>query len=569
MASAPHPVRRPLVGLACSVVLGTAWGLRLGSLGWPLALASVASVGILAGARLAGKRRRFQALTASATHLAVVAAAACSARLSVLRSQADYRVLKPYLEGGEEVLLLGTVASEPAGYPMPKGGARIRFEFKVHSVPDEFGGPQSVRLPVQADWYGPTTILGDNPSRVLPRAGEGWALRGRLREVPLLRKAPLIGLDVRPGDGERRPAWDAAGGRTHLWELRRSAAGCLVEGIREAPRTGAVLKAMLLGYRSELPHELRTVFADSGTIHIFAISGLHVGIVATLLTFVLPLTRLSKPHWALLIIPFLVLYTIVSGGAPSAQRSCVMAAWILAAPLFGRKPDAPSSLAAAAILILAVAPLQLLDLGMVFSFACVVGLLTIAPFLKGQIPANDKVPDRERTAEDLVRQALLASSREQEGPVLRFLRKAWRWARTALLSSLTVSMATWIASAPLTAMYFGRFTPVSILSNLVAVPLAFLIVVCGALSLVAGLLLPGISATFNSAAVALVELLVVVTHWAVRIPGGSFPVTPWPAWTVAVWYGSALLLGLLAQAMLASRANRKPPELNAVRIPPR
>jgi competence protein ComEC len=337
------------------------------------------------------------------------------------------------------------------------------------------------------------------------------------------------------------------------WESRRRAADSLSSGIEHAPHAVAVLRAMVLGYRSELPYELRSLFANSGTVHIFAISGLHVGILAALLTAVLPLSRIPRPHWGWVLGPALILYTHISGASPSAMRACVMSLLFFAGPLLGRKPDALSALSAAAIGLLAVDPLQLAQLGFLFSFACVIALLTLSPLLRRFCQPRER--DESTAFDDLVHRAMLASGTVVEtvdAPPAKH--RSLCWLRGVATASLSVSLAAWVASAPLTALYFGRLTPIAILGNLFAIPLATGIVLCGSLSLVGGLITPWLSVTFNCAALALVELLIRLTRQTVMLPGAVFAVEPWPPWVVLLWYLAALGLTVLLRLHLRRRA---------------
>jgi hypothetical protein len=117
------------------------------------------------------------------------------------------------------------------------------------------------------------------------------------------------------------------------------------------------------------------------------------------------------------------------------------------------------------------------------------------------------------------------------------------WTRFRGLVVLSVS--AWLVSAPLSAYFFGRFTPVPLVSNVVAIPLAFLSVLAGCLSILTGQAVPVLADIFNHANLALVELLTLLTDCLSRIPGGSTHVGPVPAWTIWSWFA---LLGLVCSA---------------------
>ena len=104
-------------------------------------------------------------------------------------------------------------------------------------------------------------------------------------------------------------------------------------------------------------------------------------VVAGILIFVLQVLGVSRVHWGLFLAPLLVGYTVAIGMPASAARAALMAIIYFSAPLLRRKADVLSSLALAALIILAVAPSQLFDLGFILSFVCVLGLIILCPLI--------------------------------------------------------------------------------------------------------------------------------------------------------------------------------------------
>ena len=94
---------------------------------------------------------------------------------------------------------------------------------------------------------------------------------------------------------------------------------------------------------SLLPETEYTLFAATGTLHIFAISGLHVGVMAVLFAMVLKLAGLSRAHWILPLAPALVVYTLMTGMRVSALRACLMAICYGSAFLFQLGDDVGES----------------------------------------------------------------------------------------------------------------------------------------------------------------------------------------------------------------------------------
>ncbi len=159
-----------------------------------------------------------------------------------------------------------------------------------------------------------------------------------------------------------------------LQVFRDRCAEALVAHIRSRDRA-RVLLAMCLGYRQGLTPNARRRFLRSGTVHLFAISGLHVGIVASIMLLALRVAAVPFRLRYLLVPPLLALYVALTGGAPSAVRAWLMlTVWYINKGLF--RPAVPlNAVAGAALILLAWNPLNLFQTGFQFSFLIVLVLI--------------------------------------------------------------------------------------------------------------------------------------------------------------------------------------------------
>ncbi|HEU0051690.1 MAG TPA: ComEC/Rec2 family competence protein, partial [Longimicrobium sp.] len=206
------------------------------------------------------------------------------------------------------------------------------------------------------------------------------------------------------------------------------------------PRHGALADALLLGRREGLDRALADRFAQSGLVHLLAISGTHVALVGAVFVLLGRVLRLSRARVAALTIFLVAVYLAVIGAPPSALRSGIMMALTLSAVALQR-PSAPLPImAAAALVLLALDPMTALDAGFQLSFAGILGIHLL------------------------------------RGAMLRRVPESWREGkvRAALVESLVVSIAAFLATAPIVAHHFGQVAPVSILANLPAIPLTSL-----------------------------------------------------------------------------------------------
>jgi competence protein ComEC len=151
--------------------------------------------------------------------------------------------------------------------------------------------------------------------------------------------------------------------------LRRRAEAVLESAVSDDVRP--VADAMLLGDRSMLPPEMRTIFVESGTVHLLAISGLHIGILMVFLLAIGRALRLSSRHSILLAVAVLFVYLQVADCRPPMIRAFVIIVIWSVGRLVRRPAFSANSLAVAAIVILGMNPTSLFDVGSQLSFLAV------------------------------------------------------------------------------------------------------------------------------------------------------------------------------------------------------
>src|SRR5262249_20562965 len=126
----------------------------------------------------------------------------------------------------------------------------------------------------------------------------------------------------------------------------------LCRGLDDAPEVKGFISGIVLGIRHETPEDIEEPFQQTGTIHLFAVAGLHVGIVAALLWVLAAIARLSRRRAAAFIILSLFFYAAVTGLHIPALRAAVMASILVGGYFFERRVFLLNSLAAAAFFIL-------------------------------------------------------------------------------------------------------------------------------------------------------------------------------------------------------------------------
>ncbi|MFA5687544.1 MAG: ComEC/Rec2 family competence protein [Kiritimatiellales bacterium] len=301
------------------------------------------------------------------------------------------------------------------------------------------------------------------------------------------------------------------------YSARRAAAKIIAAEMEGAQENLRLLEALLLGLRRSLPDSLYRAFSYTGMFHIFAISGLHVGVMAAILAGALKTAGISRRWWGVFLIPALFIYVASTGMKASALRAFTMASIYFLALLFGRRPDVPSALAAAAIILLVIGPEQISDPGFLLSFIVVCGLVMVHSFVMRRIRPHWTAA---------------------------FKTSGARMFKAAGLLLLT-SIAAWIFSMPLSARYFNTVSPAAIAGNLGVIPLTFVIVLTGCFSLLTGIIFPPAALMFNHANRIFTSVLIAGTQWLAAVPGERFFVQTPPALSVILWYAgfSSLFTG--------------------------
>jgi competence protein ComEC len=208
--------------------------------------------------------------------------------------------------------------------------------------------------------------------------------------------------------------------------------------------SGAFLRAILLGDRSELPKKLNESFRNSGTMHILAISGLNVALIAAAFLYFFRLIRLKRKISYALTMLFLIFLMLLTGSSASVVRATVMCIVFLTGILLGKQVDGYNSLGTAAFFILVANPKDIFNIGFQLSFIAVLSMIYITPKL------------------------------------MQLVKKEWNfYIRKYLIEPFMVSISATLGTFPFILYYFRMVTPIAIFSNILIVPLMFILMIGG------------------------------------------------------------------------------------------
>jgi ComEC/Rec2-related protein len=409
------------------------------------------------------------------------------------------RLARELGESPRPVTVLGSVVSEPKISP----GGSVSFLLQAKSIEID-GQTHKCDAKFFARWqhaveFGDEVNLFGTAERISPPRNPGeFDMRSYLARQDVQRE-----LIVRyPENGA---VLSHARGNPILRAAQTSRewmSSVLSRGLENSPDVTGAIHGMVLGLRHQTPEDIEEPFQQTGTLHLFAVAGLHVGIMARLLWILATVLRLPRKWATVLIIPALLFYAAVTGLHTSSVRAAVMSAVLLGGFLVERKVFTLNSLAAAATLILCWNTNELFSIGFQLSFSVVAAIVLLAEptyrFLHDRFEADSFLP-----------RSLFSRRRRIIGHFASWLARA-----------TSVSLAAWIGSLPLMLWYYYLVTPVSLLANLVVVPIAFLVLACGLLSIVAASLSTWVSVTFNNTNWLLTKGILAAVHLFAQVPGG-------------------------------------------------
>ena len=260
--------------------------------------------------------------------------------------------------------------------------------------------------------------------------------------------------------------------------------------------------AMMLGNRTVLDKEKKDVFKYSGTMHLFAISGLHVGVIAFTLAAILRWIPISEMGRALIGIGVLWLYVQVTGGQPSAIRAFIMIAVFWCGALVLRKSSPLSALVASAVIVLILDPEELGQLGFQLSYSVVAVILLyglpMAKVFQDKISYRlSFIPEESHTFWDKFKNRLFCH----------------------LAGGFAVCFAAMLGSTPLIVGYFETLVLGGVFLNVLIALLSIVTIVFGALALLFGVLHMGwLVVLVNMISTRLLELMLFFVEKAVMIP---------------------------------------------------
>ena len=197
-----------------------------------------------------------------------------------------------------------------------------------------------------------------------------------------------------------------------------------------------IAQAIVFGYKEELDDEAMEAFSKTGTIHVLAVSGLHVGIIFIMLSFILQLQNSKGRALAIksaIVLLVLFLYCLITGFSPSVSRASIMFGLVLLGKVFLRQASIYNTLSFACLVLLIANPNNIFNVGFQFSFLAVFGIVFYKDGFRRLLPTSN-------------------------------------WLADKIITLLAVSIAAQITTFPLGLYYFHQYPNLFMFSNLIVIP---------------------------------------------------------------------------------------------------
>lgn len=230
-----------------------------------------------------------------------------------------------------------------------------------------------------------------------------------------------------------------------------------------SPETAALLRGLLLADRGEINYQTKTKFINAGVVHVLAVSGLHVGFI--ILIFLFLFGRFNLFIRSILMIIGLLCFMLLTGVPPSVFRATVMAVAVIIALLTNRSTNLINSISIAALIILVINPNEIYNPGFQLSFAAVLAIGIILPYLNQIVDGWDV-----------------------QNKLLKYILLFWG-----------VSLSAQIGTLPFTLLYFNKYSVIALLTNLIVIPSIGFIIAAAIVTLFISATIPFIAVYFAAA----------------------------------------------------------------------
>lgn len=289
-------------------------------------------------------------------------------------------------------------------------------------------------------------------------------------------------------------------------ELRNRAIGAFSEQL--SGENLAIASALVLGYRDLISDDLYSTFTDTGSMHVLAVSGLHVGILTTFLGFLLSFFRQNSTNAkvikAVVLVSCVILFALLTGWSPSVVRASIMFSILEVSKISRGHYSVYNSIGASILLMLLIDPYNLYQVGFQLSFSAIISIIVFYPWIYGWFSPGS-------------------------------------WVVNRIWQMVCIALSVQILTFPIAMHYFHQFPVYFFITGISAVFLAMLILGVGLIALVSSALslhIPFLFDIFDG----LISALVMSTRWVEKLPFGLVENIHFDQFSVLLTFGAILCL---------------------------
>ncbi|MDP3789821.1 MAG: ComEC/Rec2 family competence protein, partial [Candidatus Omnitrophota bacterium] len=275
------------------------------------------------------------------------------------------------------------------------------------------------------------------------------------------------------------------------------------------------MKAIFIGDRTGLGDDIKDDFIKTGTVHILAISGLNVVLIAGIVLAFFGILRIPKRWNLVFTLIFLIFYTFIAAAGPPIVRAVVMFCIFVIGYLIQRDTDLLNSLSAAGLLILLWSPQELFDPSFQLSFISVASIVIFCPVIDRWLGIGGAPPGN-----------------------------LFGRIRLYALKSVSISIAAWLGTSPVIAAYFNIASPVSIIANLIVIPMLFVLTTVSFVFFVGSQISVIFAAGLSGLILAIEQGIFFANHFLSRLPLSNFRI-PAPSGVFLITYYLFIFLLIL------------------------
>ena len=289
-----------------------------------------------------------------------------------------------------------------------------------------------------------------------------------------------------------------------------------------------LLTSILIGNKNGLEKNIQEDFRNSSLSHILAVSGAHTSYVILTISIILTKLKFNNRIGKIITIVLLILFMILTGASSSVTRACIMAVYIILGSLVYRKPNIITSISTSLLIILAINPYRILDVGLQLSYGGTIGIV-----LLNNVLTKVFIAKKEKIGLELEVEVEIKS---------RIQQKLKQKIKESLISMLTVCISANIIIFPIIAYHYNTISLTFFISNVLAGPLLGIIIILGFITIFISFIsikVSKISAYFLSK---ILKLLIIIAKFSSKLPLSKIYVTTPSIILIIIYYLFLILL---------------------------